>query len=420
MSEQLPPSDIEAERAVLGAMLSGAADDGLTKLAADDFFAIAHREIFAAIEELHSKGKTADVISVRSSVPQYSEELLECDGFPHLIGQYADIVYEKARLRRIIDTCHLAESRAYLGEDTSDDVIQAMARLDRTRATRTVASMLDERLASYLVRQPYFSPMGSTVKIHPSDLTVIGGRPGTGKTALTLWWAADLAKRMKVAFYSYEMSEDEVMDRLIAMHTNMPSDFAFSGLTETELESYRSGTEGIRGLDLSVKVSAGMRLSQLYSSLRRFRASGGQVAVIDYLQLAVERTSEGMTQDVSRLTKELRRIALDSNLSIIVVSQLNREAAGREGEVRLPCLQDLRDSGSIEQDAVSVCLMYEMPESESGSKFLAKNVYGKYAYGWREEPLIRLDWAKTRHQRRRVEYAYFNGATSTFSFLDRL
>jgi replicative DNA helicase len=193
------------------------------------------------------------------------------------------------------------------------------------------------------------------------DLVVIGARPGAGKTAFALWLADLWSDENRVAFFSYEMSAEQMADRVMSHHGGVSIEDIQEGLTPAVADIIRDVVaERVADKKLSVKVAAGLPSAGLIASLRRFAAGGGRVAVIDYLQLACDRSKHGLTYDVTRFTGELKRCALDTNLTIVALSQLNRSSVDHT-EIRPPQLHHLRESGSVEQDADVVLLMLALP-----------------------------------------------------------
>ena len=425
MTDKAPPHDTDAEAAVLGAMLMGHVDVALS-LCPDDFYYPPHARIFEVITDLHREGQSIDQVTVASKLPREERAaVLElADNYlPVGLESHVELLRDYSRRRATIAQCRRIEALSY-DEDAIPEAMQAFMRLadSGARTSVSIAEIVNSRLDTLTDKRPYFTPPEGGPHIKAGNFVVIGGRPGTGKSALALWWGLEWSKVMRVAVYSWEMDEEEIADRLICYKTGTPIEALDEGYSQFEVDVFRYHMKELAGHRLSIKVAAGLSTAQLYSSLRTFRASGGQVAIIDYLQLAMEHTKAGETADLTRLSNGLRRLALSTGLTIIALSQFNREMEGRTGKEAYPRLSDFRSSGSLEQDATAAMLMYRYPDlgTEPGDK--AREQLREQ--GWQFDKfdtraLVRIDWAKVRQGARRVSLLFFDGSAMRFESIDR-
>jgi len=423
--QQAPPHDTNVEAAVLGAMLMGHADE-CVGLCAEDFYNPAHAHIFGVISDLHNEGQPTDQVTVASKLPRQVRQLvleLADNYLPVGLESHVEMLRDYSRRRATIRECRRIEALAH-EEDAIPEAMQAFMRLADSGARQSVsiADVVNARLDVLSERRPYFLPPDGGPHIKAGNFVVIGGRPGTGKSALALWWALEWSRTMRVAIYSYEMDEEEIADRLISYKTGTPIETLDDGYSRFEVDVFRDHMRELAGHRLSIKVAAGLSTAQLYSSLRTFRAAGGQVAIIDYLQLAMEHTKAGETADLTRLSNGLRRLALSTGLTIIALSQLNREMEGRTGKEAYPRLSDLRSSGSLEQDATAVMLMYRYPDAATDQGNEARDDLRRQ--GWLfdrhdSRALIRIHWAKVRQGATRTSLVMFDGGSMRFDPIDR-
>lgn len=425
MTDKAPPHDTDAEAAVLGAMLMGHVDVALS-LCPDDFYYPPHSRIFEVITELHNAGDAVDQVTVASKLPREERSLvldLASSYLPTGLESHVELIRDYSRRRATIRECRRIEALSY-DEDSIPEAMQAFMRLadSGAKSSVSIADVVNARLDTLSDKRPYFTPPEGGPHIKAGNFVVIGGRPGTGKSALALWWALEWSRAMRVAVYSYEMDEEEIADRLICYKTGTPIELLDDGYSQFEVDVFRDHMRDLAGHRLNIKVAAGLSTSQLYSSLRTFRAAGGQVAIIDYVQLAMEHTRAGETADLTRLSNGLRRLALDTGLTIIALSQFNRAVEGRTGKDAYPRLSDFRSSGSLEQDATAAMLMYRYPDAGTEEGDESRDALRDQ--GWLFErddtrALVRCEWAKVRQGARRVSLLFFDGSAMRFEPIDQ-
>lgn len=429
-SSRVPPHDLNAEMSLLGALMLSPSVD-VTDLSPDDFYRPAHQRIFDAIMSLRSRGDAVDAITVaaeltaKGTLEQAGGKmyLLEVSGSTPIAAnasEYARIVRRNSQLRTIIDVGTRAVVAAYDATDADDVLADAVTTLlalqqEGGGAEATVADAIRRRLEDYRNPTDTLLLPGSGVRLHFGDLTVIGGRPGTGKTAYAVQVADVLASRgRKVAFLSYEMDLTEIADRLVSRATGQPSDYAYDGLTDGEVSVFEAACKSLlANRNLTLKQAAGMREAELASFIRSFAHRGGKVVVLDYIQLAFDSRS-GEYPDLTRLMRLLQSVGKSTGVAILALSQYSRDGDG------IPRLSHLRGSGAIEQEAANVALMWS-PDDDEQFDYKAKKRDERYILDPHDasKRLVRIHWAKVRHGKSRIEYHLFDGARMHFEPLDR-
>lgn len=434
ISDRVPPHDLTAEQSLLGSMMlsSDACSKAALLVTSHDFYRPAHGIIFDAILALRDKGEAVDAITVAAQLDAtgktqaaggkaYLLEVNDATPIAANVGEYARIVKRTATLRAIIKAGTDAVSAAY-GATEADDVLSASItsllslQQDGGRRETSIADAVRSRLAEY--RNPTDTLMlpGSGVRIHYGDLTIIGGRPGTGKTAYMVQSAEALSVHgRKCAVLSYEMDVRELADRLISRAVGQPSDFAYDGLSEFEAETYESACRRLlANNDLILKQSAGMTESQIAAFVRSFAAAGGRVVFLDYVQIAAD-SRDGEYADLTRLIRLLQTLAKSTGVAIVALSQYSREGASSQ-----PRLSNLRGSGALEQEAANAGLMWT-PDDDVQMEAKQKLRDRGYLLDVHDDArrLVRIHWAKVRHGETRTEYFLFDGARMHFEPLDR-
>lgn len=382
--EALPPCDLDAERAVLGAILGGGGAVAEVRLDPSEMYHWAHQQILAAALALFERGDPTDPVAVAHELERLGE-LTRCGGAPYLItcmestptsanvGYWVGIVREKARRRGVVEAGREVAQRGLTSTEDVDELVDRVrTRLDAlaapTEDVTGIGALSDERAAAYEHELPPCLPTGLLDLDHllgggfrPGQLVVVAGRPGTGKSVLALQCALHAASLGRGAlFASLEMSRDELMDR------------AFAALGRIELnrlrghvlegDDWRWLTEArkrivdwpLRISDGTAATMAGMR-SLAVDHTRRVGDLG--LFVVDYVQLmASGGRVESRQQEVSAFSRGLKLLARQLNVPILAVSQLNRGPEQRADHK--PMMSDLRESGSIEQNADVVILLH--------------------------------------------------------------
>jgi replicative DNA helicase len=378
------PTNLDAERFVLGSILL---DDELYIQAAgslepDDFSLEKHRRIFKRMGALHDRGEKIDRVTVANELMKFSE-LEACDGLSYLVSlddglpripnvdSYIRMVKDKSVLRRIIFTSQHMMNRALAGEEEPDQILAgAEEALLKLGAARVKAGLLtpEEILKGYEGGISAFLDPSKRIKgistgftkldeytggLHGGDLVILAARPSMGKTALALNIAQHVALKLKqtVAVFSLEMSQESLLTRMVCAAARVDSQkFRAGYLSQEERRRLNHALHELVEAPLYIDDTAGLHLMDMHAKLRRMEREP-KLVIVDYLQLMTGRGRfENRNQEVSALSRGMKLLAKEMNVPLLVLSQLSRAVETRQGDHR-PQLSDLRESGSIEQDA---------------------------------------------------------------------
>jgi replicative DNA helicase len=380
------PTNLDAERFVLGSILL---DDAFFIQAAgtlepEDFSLEKHRKIFKRMAELHERGERIDRVTVANELMKFSE-LEACDGLSYLVSlddglphipnldSYIRIVKDKAVLRHIIFASQHMMNRCLLGEEDPEEILSgAEETLLKLGETRVKAGLLNPQqiLQSYDGGLSAFLDPSKRIKgistgfakldeytggMHGGDLVILAGRPSMGKTALALNVAQHVALKLKqtVAIFSLEMSKESLLTRMLCAAARVDSQkFRAGYLNQEERRKLNHALHELVEAPLYIDDTPGVHLMDMHAKLRRLQAERKvALVVVDYLQLMTGRGRfENRNQEVSALSRGMKLLAKELNVPVLVLSQLSRAVETRQGDHR-PQLSDLRESGSIEQDA---------------------------------------------------------------------
>jgi len=417
--ERTLPNNLEAERSILGAILldDKAMFTVLETLRTEDFYLESHRRIFEKMYALTASSRAIDLVTLKNEL-QRSDELESAggsaylasltDGLPRAVNveHYAQIVKEKATLRRLIQISNEIMARSYQSEESADEILE-----DVEKAIFEVASQqfrtsfapieplvsaaykhieeVANRKSVVTGLETGFSELDKmTAGLHPSELTIVAARPGLGKTSFCLNVAqhAAIRKQQCVALFSLEMSREQLVKRLLCAEAEVDSHKVNTGyLNRDDWNRLGRAAGALSQTRIFVDDTAGMSIVEMRSKARRLSAEHGlDLVIVDYLQLMSGGTQryENRTQEISQISRGLKALAKELNVPVVAVSQLNRAVESRRGEHR-PQLSDLRESGSIEQDADLVLFInreeiYNPTEENSG---LADIIIGKQRNG---------------------------------------
>ena len=388
------PVNLDAERFVLGSIMM---DDSLFVqvagvLQAEDFALEKHRRIFLRMAELHERGERIDRVTVANELLKHGQ-LESCDGLTYLISLddglprtsnvdgYVGIVRDKALLRRIIFTSQKLIDRCLIGEEEPEEILagaeESLLKLNDLRGSAGLASP-DDIIHEYEGGINAFLDPSKRIKgistgfvkldemtggFHPGELIILAARPAMGKTALALNIAQHVAaakNKQTVAVFSLEMSKESLLTRMLCSAARVDSQkFRAGYLSQTERHRLQAAATQLAGAPLFIDDSAGTNLMDIHAKLRRLKAEHRLgLVVIDYLQLMSGRGRfENRNQEISSLSRGLKMLAKELGAPILVLSQLSRAPEVRQGDHR-PQLSDLRESGSIEQDADVVAFIF--------------------------------------------------------------
>jgi replicative DNA helicase len=435
-----PPHSLDAEKSVLGSVFikPAAFDEIATALQVDDFFLPAHREIFDAMLAIDKRRQPLDVIAVadelkvRGMLPRleggegYLLALANAVPTAENVAHYGRLVKEKSTLRRLIAACAEVQSRAYgdFGEfepflDEAETLIFKVAQQNRRETYSATGDLMDEVLHNLEVRTAERKavtgvPTGFTkldeytAGLQPENLIIVAARPGGGKTswAVNVAMHAALQHKIPVLLFSLEMSKFELMERMLAGEARIDSSRIKRGFLEyADWKNRIHPASGrLAAAPILIDDSSAITIMEIRAKARRFRADPRYfpiqpatveghapppqlgLIVVDYLQLArgsSARRDDNRQQEIADISRGLKALAKDLKVPIIAISQLNREVEKREGK---PKLSDLRESGSIEQDADLVLFIHREDMaggdgSDTGPTAVAELIIGKHRNG---------------------------------------
>ncbi len=395
------PASVDAERSILGAILleNHAFNEAAEKLRAEDFVLDSHQRIFARMAELIDAGRAVDIVTLAEELARrkeveavggvaYLASLTE--GLPHRLSieEYVRIVKDKSLLRQLINICSSAITRAADQSEEALEVLNAaetsLLEVTEKGITRGFASIPEIVRGSFgtidnLYKEgrevtglaTHFDDFDRiTSGLQNSELIIIAARPSMGKTA----WAINIAQNAavrgskSVAVFSLEMSKESLLRRMLASEAQVDSQKIQKGfLGREDHEKLSSALERLVESHIFIDDTPGISLTEMRAKARRLRQASGQLdlIVIDYLQLMSgssvvgpgQKRYENRTQEVSSISRGLKALAKELNVPVIALSQLSRASEQRGGDKK-PMLSDLRESGSIEQDADVVAFIH--------------------------------------------------------------
>ncbi|SIT85818.1 replicative DNA helicase [Microbacterium sp. RU33B] len=399
--ERTPPHDLLAEQSALGGMLlsKDAVADVIETLRGVDFYVPKHELIYEAILTLYSHGEPTDVVAVTDELIK-TGELQRAGGADYLhtltsivptaanAGYYASIVSERALLRRLVDAGTRIVQMGYSGQGEALDLVNnAQAEIysvtgteateDYVPLTIAVDAAVDEIEAArgrdgQMTGIPTgFSGLDQlTNGLHPGQMIIIAARPAMGKSTLALDFARTAAIKhdKPTIFFSLEMGRSEIAMRLLSAEGSIPLQSMRKGMLDNRDWTTVASTRGrINDAPLYIDDSPNMTLVEIRAKCRRLKQRVGlKMVVIDYLQLMTSgKRVESRQQEVSEFSRALKLLAKELQVPVVALSQLNRGAEQRSD--KKPALSDLRESGSIEQDADMVVLLHREAAYEKDS-----------------------------------------------------
>jgi replicative DNA helicase len=404
---RVPPQALEAERAVLGAMMldKQAIGHALEILDETCFYRRAHQRIFSTVISLFDRSDEADIVTVPEELKRrgwleevggsaYVAGLLEAVATSANVEYHARIVLEKATVRKLIDAAtqivqNSFEQRFPSHEllDKAEESIFAISDRRLKKSFTSLREMMKSTMESIEERARLKNPITGvptgfndldmkTSGFQRSDLIIVAGRPSMGKTAFCLNVAenASMKHHLPVAFFSLEMSKEQLIQRLLCSQARVPGHKLRSGfLKDNEWTNLAVAASRLAETPIYIDDTASPTVLEIRAKARRLKAEiDVSMVVIDYLQLIRGTAgSENRQQEVSQITLALKALAKELNVPVVALSQLSRAVESRGGDKR-PMLSDLRESGSIEQDADIVLFvfrsaMYEKTEENENT-----------------------------------------------------
>ncbi|MBW4062096.1 replicative DNA helicase [Candidatus Saccharibacteria bacterium] len=393
VSGKVPPQNVEAEASLLGSILID--KDAIIKIAdqvtADDFYTERHALIYSAIVDLYEKREPLDLLTLSNKLREVGE-LEHVGGSVYLadltggvptaahVEEYAKIVSHKATLRRLIGASSAITNLGYDETTPLEDLLD--------KAEQTVFDVSQKNLKQNFI--PINSILAESFErlnelnstkgklrgiptgfrdmdkmlagLQPSDLFILAARPSMGKTTLVMNLAHHVAARegIPVGFFSLEVSKEQLIDQLLAIESGVDSWKLRTGaLDDDDFPKIAEAMAQLSEAPLFIDDSATTNVMEMRTKARRLQSEHGLgLVIIDYLQLISGggRTNEGRQQEVSEISRGLKGLARELNVPVIALSQLSRAVESRDD--KRPMLSDLRDSGSIEQDADVVGFIY--------------------------------------------------------------
>ncbi len=390
---KLPPQNLEAEQAVLGSILidKNAIFRVSDRLMSDDFYAPAHEKIYEAILELFDKHQPIDIMSLTNRLKEkgiladvggstYLAELTNQVTTASHLDHYAKIVREKKVLRDLIEASSQISEDAFEPTKEVDDILdgieQKILAISQKSSPQNFVHIRDELKPAYDRIEKLHQgkgalrgvPTGFTELdnllsgLQASDLIVLGARPSLGKTSFALDIArhASLNAKIPVGVFSLEMSREQVIDRFIAAESQVPLWKLRTGriTNDVEFEMMQAALDRLSQANIFIDDTPSPNIIQMRSMARRLQIEHGLgLLIVDYLQLIMPRIgTESMVQQVTEISRGLKSLARELKVPVLAVSQLSRAVDQRDHKI--PRLSDLRESGSIEQDADVVLFIY--------------------------------------------------------------
>lgn len=413
MQDRVPPQNIEAEQSVLGAMLieKEAIPKVMEILRDTDFYREAHRVIFNAMLELYNKNEAVDMITV-TEILKRDNKLEDVGGIAYVtslanavptaanVTYHASIIEEKSILRQLVSVSTQIASMGYEANDDVKNIIDSaeskILEISNRKKTADFTPINEIVLDSFKSIEALMGnkngltglPTGFedldnlTSGLHGSDFIILAARPSMGKTAFALNVVQNVAIRAAkkvggapktVAFFSLEMSKEQLVQRMLCAEANIDSQRLRIGeLRDEDWAMLINTADTLSSANIYIDDTAGITAMDMRSRARRLKAEHGlDLIVVDYLQLmqgsGKKNNSGDRQQEVSEISRSLKALARELDVPVIALSQLSRSVEARQ--VKRPMLSDLRESGSLEQDADIVAFLYREdyynPETEN-------------------------------------------------------
>ena len=427
---RIPPQDIEIEEGILARCLMNDTDDALERLTPDDFYRTAHRKIFKTIRDLVAKKQPIDLPSLTSALRDrgeleqvggaaYLAKLTDEVPLPVSIPHYAEKLLQKSMLRKLIFLSHKIYQSAHENNVSAEELLDTAQReilnIDN-RKTFSISELKDlvfdatERYEELSRNKPettgipsgYYALDQMTCGFQKSDLILLGARPSMGKTAFALNTATNAALLGHSVFiFSLEMAKSQLTDRIISSESRVNGmKFKTGRFTQVDWERITDTSSRIyEQPSVYIDDSSSLSYMEIIRRSRRAKKQHGiKLIIIDYLQYITGERGQGKNYEIESITRNLKAMAKDLNIPVLLLSQLNRKCDERPNPYKRPVLSDLRDSGAIEQDADVVLFLYrperygELGENGNAQPGVAEISIAKHRNG----PLgtVRLRWSE--------------------------
>lgn len=389
---QTPPQNLDAERSVLGGLLLDPIKYASVApiLNESDFYKVSHQLIYSAIERIYDREGSVDTLMLIDQLDAL-DQLETVGGQEAIINlaayvpttanieQYAKIVQTKSLLRQLISTSKRISKIAYeesediesiidqserwilsIGEGSQDDRPRDMHKMV-VEAFEKIVKLSEEKKDIVGLPSGYIELDKLTAGFQPDQLIILAARPSVGKTAFALNIAQNVATRFSipVVIFSLEMNALDMVYRMICAEGNInASNLRIGQLTDDEWSSLTVATDTLKDAPIFIDDSAGIKVSEIRAKCRRLKQENPNLGliVIDYLQLIDGNGRENRQQEVSEISRQLKKLAKELGVPVLALSQLSRGLEQRQN--KRPILSDIRESGSIEQDADIVAFLY--------------------------------------------------------------
>ncbi|NLZ43639.1 MAG: replicative DNA helicase [Clostridia bacterium] len=415
--ERVPPQNLDAERSALGAMFldKEAIYRAMEILRPDDFYKDAHRYIYQTVLDLANKGEPVDLVTVTEALRQ-NKRLDEVGGVTYLtelanavptaahIDHYARIVEEKSLLRQLIHAAGEIMAASYESREEVEEILDEAERrifsVANRRSGRTISSLKQILIEAFEQIEYLYENKGAvtgvptgfadfdrlTAGLQPSDLIILAARPSMGKTTFALNMAENAAVRLKipVAIFSLEMSKEQLALKMLCAEAGVDNQRIRTGnLSEEDWPKLSHALGRLSEAKIFIDDSPNISAWEIRAKARRIKAEHGLgLLIIDYLQLMQSRyRSENRQQEVSEISRSLKALARELSTPVVALSQLSRAVEQRPG--KKPSLADLRESGSLEQDADLVCFLYreDYYDPDTEKKNITELIVAKHRNG---------------------------------------
>ena len=419
MIDRVPPQNIEAEQAVLGAMMidKEAISKATEILQENDFYRQDHRAVYQVIVDLFSKNQAVDMVTVTEALKREGK-LEDVGGIQFItylanavptaanISYHAKIVEEKSLLRQLISVSTQIAGAGYEGTEDVNSLLDNAERMilgvSERKISRDFAPIKEVVMSAVDRIDELYNKKGGitgiatgfidfdhlTSGLQPSDLILIAARPSMGKTALVLNMAQHVAIREKkaVAFFSLEMSKEQLVQRMLCSEASIDSSRLRIGeLEDNDWEKLIWAADSLSRAEIFIDDTPGITVMEMRAKARRLKVEHNlQLIVIDYLQLmqgSGKKSGENRQQELSDISRSLKALARELNVPVIALSQLSRSVESRQ--VKRPMLSDLRESGALEQDADLVAFLYreDYYDKETENKNITELIIAKHRNG---------------------------------------
>ena len=390
--ENVPPQDIEAEQAVLGAIFldAEALVEAMAQIEPQDFYRRAHQIIFRSMIALNDRNENIDIITLKSQIESentledvggisYLTELSQVTPTASGVAHYAKIVKDKSTLRELIQAATKIVKEGYSQEGSVEEIVEAAEKgilnvsekrnstgfqaiadvLNSTMEHIDRLSQQNEDITGLPTGYPELDKM--TAGLQPEELIILAARPAVGQTAFALNIAQNIGTRTdrSVAIFSLEMGAESLVNRMLCAEGTIEAGHLRTGqLTEQEWHNLIMAMGSLSNTSIFIDDTPGIKVSEIRARCRRLAQEKGNLGLIliDYLQLIEGSGRESRQQEVSEISRQLKKLAKELKVPVIALSQLSRSVEQRQD--KRPVLSDIRESGSIEQDADIVAILY--------------------------------------------------------------